>query len=67
MASPEGWTMTITQTAARLGVCRQRVHQLIVAGKLRAVRHGNQWWILEPSIDALERRPAGRPVKEKTV
>ncbi len=54
--------MTITQTAAKLGVCRQRVHQLIVAGKLRAVRHGNQWWILEPSIDALIRRPAGRPV-----
>ncbi len=55
--------MTVTQASTRLKVSTVRVRQLIAAGKLRAVKHGSQWWVLEPSVDGLVRRPAGRPVK----
>ena len=34
-----------TQAAKELGLSRTRLHQLRVAGKLDAVRHGHYWYV----------------------
>jgi excisionase family DNA binding protein len=56
---------SITETASRLGMTRQRVHKLIQEGRLKATQHGRLWLIAESEIDTLQSRirPTGRPRK----
>lgn len=45
---------TVGRAAERLGVKRQRVHQLIKSGKLEAVQHGPRAWLVK--IASVDRR-----------
>jgi excisionase family DNA binding protein len=56
---------SITEAAERLGMTRQRVHQLIQEGRLTAAQHGRMWLISESEIEVLQSRirPTGRPRK----
>jgi len=56
---------SITEAAEKLGMSRQRVHQLIQEGRLLATQHGKMWLISEDEIAALQSRikPTGRPRK----
>jgi len=61
--------LTVTQTAARLGLHRNRILQLIGAGSLPATRLGH-WWVLRTAdVEAFAKldRPAGNPNFRKKV
>ncbi len=56
--------MSVTETAKRLGVIRQRVLQLINAGKLPAVKVGTTYVIKESDLEFVKDRKTGRPKKQ---
>ena len=59
----EGW-MAVTEAAELLGVSKQRVHQLIVAGRIRAERFRGHALIVErASVEEYgrQRREGRRP------
>lgn len=58
--------ISVTETAEKLGVIRQRVFQLIQSGRLPAVMVGSQYVIKESDLKLVEVRPTGRPSKDKT-
>ena len=61
--------LTVSQAAARLGLHRNRILQLIHAGQLPAARFG-PWWILQAAdVAAFAKldRPAGNPNFRKAV
>lgn len=47
--------VSATQAAELLGISRQRVHQLIAAGKLEAVRVGSGWLVDKASVEQRKR------------
>jgi excisionase family DNA binding protein len=53
--------LTVSQAAARLGLSRCRIRQLIAAGRLKAEHFGHQWLIHEEDLADLKRGPVGRP------
>jgi excisionase family DNA binding protein len=57
--------LSVTETAKRLGVIRQRVLQLINAGKLPAVKVGTTYVIKESDLELVKERKTGRPPKAK--
>jgi excisionase family DNA binding protein len=63
--SAEGYIST-TDAAERLGITRQRVLQLIEAGRLPASLFANVYMIREADLKLVEVRTAGRPPKAKT-
>jgi excisionase family DNA binding protein len=60
--SAEGYIST-TDAAERLGITRQRVLQLIEAGRLPASLFANVYMIREEDLKLVEVRTAGRPPK----
>ncbi len=58
--------VSVSQAAGVLRVNVQRVHQRIADGSLRAELIGNQWVIDEADLARLDRRPAGRPLSERS-
>ena len=54
--------MTVTQTAARLGISTRRVRELIAAGVIKARKLGPIW--LVESVGEWNRK-RGRPRKER--
>jgi excisionase family DNA binding protein len=62
--SAEGYIST-TDAAGRLGVTRQRVLQLIEAGRLPATLFANVYMIRESDLKLVKDRPAGRPPSAK--
>lgn len=56
--------LSVTETAEKLGVIRQRVFQLIQVGKLPAVKIGSQYVIKESDLALVADRKTGRPPKE---
>lgn len=50
---------TITEAAAKLGYTRQRVHQHIQSGALKAYQYGGIWLIPESALDAFQPRKSG--------
>ena len=64
--SAEGYIST-TDAAGRLGITRQRVLQLIEAGRLPATLFANVYMIREEDLKLVEKRPAGRPAKPKAI
>ena len=46
--------LTVPEAALALGVSRQRVHQLVASGKLKATRFGNALAIDPVSLKALQ-------------
>ena len=60
-----GSFLSVSQFAAREGVSRARVLQLLAARRLAGARRtGHQWAI--PALVAMERRPPGRPPKRRS-
>lgn len=55
--------MTTQEAAEALGVTRQRVLALIQEGRLKATKHGRDWWISEGAVEAVKERKPGRPKK----
>lgn len=56
---PTVW-MTPTEAAVALGVTRQRVSQLIHAGKLSPMKRGRRWWVTADSVEAYRTNPIRR-------
>ena len=63
--SAEGYIST-TDAAERLGITRQRVLQLIEAGRLPASLFANVYMIRESDLKLVEDRQPGRPPKNTT-
>lgn len=56
--------MTVSEAAEHLGVCEQRVYQLVGRGRIKAQRFGQRVLILdEDSVKTFKPMPAGRPRK----
>lgn len=53
--------LTTKQTAAILNVNASRVRQLILAGRLPAVKHGRDWIIKRKDLRLVADRKPGRP------
>lgn len=53
--------LSTSEAAARLGITRQRVIQLIASGKLRAEKFANVYVIQEEALKDVADRPTGRP------
>lgn len=56
--------LTTREAAKTLGVTPDHVRHLIRSGKLKATAHGRDWAIDPADLEALERKPPGRPKKE---
>jgi len=61
----EGFIST-TKAAARLGVTRQRVLQLIEGGRLPASLFANVYMIREADLKLVQTRTPGRPPKAQS-
>jgi len=55
--------LSLAQAASRLGISRQRLHSLIQAGRIPAIRIGNGWFIETDTLDNWKPAPNGRPRK----
>lgn len=55
--------LSVSEVAQALEITRQRVLQLIDAGRLEARKIGNSYIIAKTSLQALEDRKPGRPPK----
>lgn len=60
-------SLSVSEAAEALGLSRQRVVQLIGAGRLNASRLGHTWAIPQAELDAFEaaRRPRVRPMSAR--
>jgi excisionase family DNA binding protein len=57
--------VSVSEAADDLSITRQRVLQLIDAGRLQARRVGNSYIILKSALDTVRDRTPGRPPKAK--
>lgn len=53
--------MTTSEAAAKLGVTRSRIRQLILSGQLKATMQGRDWWIEPETVAAFHLIPVGYP------
>lgn len=58
--------MTVTEASEQLGVQPITVRKAIERGKLRATKHGTQWWITPASLAAYRDRSLGKPGRPVT-
>jgi len=58
--------LTTHQAAEKLGVTAGRIRQLIVEGRLPAVKMGRDNFIKASDLRLVENRKVGRPTKENT-
>ena len=65
MTKDETKLLSVKQTAAALGVNRQRVQQLIESKRLPAEKVGTYYVIREADLELVRERKAGRPPKAK--
>ena len=63
MEEVSGNLISVTEAAKQLGVIRQRVLQLIDAGRLPATKVGSTYVIKETDLDLVKDRKPGRPPK----
>jgi len=57
--------LSVAEVAAKLGVHRTRINQLIDSGDLPAARIGRAYVIREADLEKVRKRPApGRPPKD---
>jgi excisionase family DNA binding protein len=52
--------MTTDQAAVTLGLARVTVRRQIVNGRLRATKHGRDWWIEDDEVERYRRDILGR-------
>ena len=53
------------EAAKRLGVTVSRVHKMIAAKRLKAIKIGREWLIDPKDLDAVKDRKVGRPRKAR--
>jgi excisionase family DNA binding protein len=53
------------EAARRLGVTPNRVRALIVSKRLKAMQVGREWLIDPKDLEAVKKRPPGRPRKPR--
>ena len=53
------------EAAKRLGVTVSRVHKMIAAKRLKAIKIGREWLIDPKDLDAVKERKVGRPRKSR--
>jgi len=58
--------ITVREAAATLGVSERRVQQYIQQGRLLAQKVGNLYLIDRLELELFERRPPGKPRKDKS-
>jgi excisionase family DNA binding protein len=49
------------EAGQRLGLTDSSIRRLILAGHLRAVKRGRDWWVPADALADVTRRPVGRP------
>jgi excisionase family DNA binding protein len=65
--SPMEKLLSVAEAAAKLGVHRTRINQLIDSGDLPATRIGRSYVVREADLEKVKDRPApGRPTKTGT-
>ncbi|MBA7495699.1 hypothetical protein ES702_06288 [subsurface metagenome] len=52
--------ITIQQAADKLGVSRSRIRQLVLSGKLPAIKYGRDWFICKRDLKLVVNRKTGR-------
>jgi len=57
--------LTTKQAAKALRVNDSRVRQLILSGRLPAIKFGRDWIIQKKDLKKVENRKPGRPKKER--
>ena len=57
--------LTTKQAAKALKVNDSRVRQLILSGRLPALKLGRDWIIKEKDLKKVEKRKPGRPLKKR--
>lgn len=57
--------LTTAEAARILGLHRSRVQALAKSGQLKAQKHGRDYLIRAADLASVERRPVGRPRKER--
>ena len=57
--------LTTKQAAKALGINDSRVRQLILSGRLSAIKIGRDWIIQKKDLKKVENRKPGRPKKER--
>jgi excisionase family DNA binding protein len=62
--SLEGW-LTVAEAAALAGVSAAAIRKRIRAGRLAARRVGPNYLVTRASLEAYERRRAGRPKRQE--
>ena len=58
-------TLTPKDVAEILGVSKQRVHQMLRSGRLKAKKLGGKYFISAKDVEPLKERKVGRPRKEE--
>lgn len=57
--------ISVSEAAEELGITRQRVLQLIDAGRLKAQKFANIYMIARSDLEEVRERQSGRPPKAK--
>ncbi len=57
----DGDLLSISQAAQRLQISRQRVHQLVANGQLRAIKLGRYLYIQVSDLERYLAHPPGKP------
>ena len=55
--------LTTKEAGEALGINDSRVRQLILEGRLPAIKHGRDWIIMEKDLKKVANRKPGRPKK----
>ena len=53
--------MTVAEAAASLGIAPATLRQQIANGRIRATKHGRDWWIPRREVERYRRENLGRP------
>lgn len=60
-----GILVTTKDVASELGVSETRIRQLLLGGRLKGRKFGNEWRIHPKDIEAVRHRTPGRPRKKQ--
>jgi excisionase family DNA binding protein len=53
--------MTVTEAAAKLGVKPVTVRAAIERGRMRATKHGPNWWVTDSAVETYRSLHLGKP------
>ena len=53
--------MTLREAAAALGLTTGTLRQQIALDRLRAIKHGRDWWVIPGEVERYRAESLGRP------